>query len=68
MGIPSKRCVPHTRYLAHENSNYEARGKIRPKNNRKMLKNSEEKNVGTIRRKSPRQGLTIELLEGRESP
>ena len=68
------RCVSYTRYLAHGNSKGEARERSRHKNNVRVVKNLEERNVDTIRRKSPKQGLisakdlSIELLEGCESP
>ena len=59
--------------LAHGNSEGEARGRSRHKNNVRVVRNLEERNVGT-KRKRPKQGqtsgkdLTIELPEGRESP
>ena len=70
-GIPCKMCVIYTGYLTHGNSKGE-RGS-RHKNNSRIVTDLGEKNVGT-KRKCPRQGLTIaedltiELLEGRESP
>ena len=70
--LPCTRCVTHTVYLAHGNSNGEARGRSIHKNNARVVINLEERNVGT-KRKSPKQDLTsakdltIELPEGRES-
>ena len=68
--IPCTRCVSHTGYLAHGNSEGEARGRNRHENNsNRVARNLEEKNVGT-KAKSPKQGptsakdLTIELPEG----
>ena len=64
------RCVSHTLYLAHGNSEGEARGRNRHRNYERLVRNLEE---GT-KRESPKQGLTsakdlaIELSEGRESP
>ena len=51
-------CVSHTGYFAYENSNGEARGRIKHKNNSKrVVRNMEELNEGT-EEKSPKQGLT----------
>ena len=49
-------CVSHTVYLAHGNSKGEARGRNRHKNNARVVRNLEERNVGT-KGKSPKQGL-----------
>ena len=73
MGNPCTRCVPHTVYLAQGNSKGESRGRNGHKNNARVVRNLEERNVGT-KRKCPKQDLTsakdltIELPEGRESP
>ena len=59
-------CIP-------QNSKGEARGRNRHKNNARVVRNLEERNVGT-KGKNSKQGLicdknlTIELLEGRDSP
>ena len=59
-------------HLAHENSKGEGRGGSRHKNNARVVRDPEERNVGT-KRKSSKQGLigakdlTIELPKGRES-
>ena len=65
-------CVSRIGYLAHENSNGEIRGRSRNEDHSKrVVRNLEEKNVGTIRGESPKQGLTsakdliIELPEVR---
>ena len=61
-------CIPD-----RGNSKGETRGRNRHKNNARVKRNLEERNVGT-KRKNPKQGLisakdlTIELPEGRESP
>ena len=67
-------CVFYTGYLAHGNSKGEIRGRSRHRNNSKrVVRNLEERNVGTIRGKSSKQGITsskdlsIELPEGHES-
>ena len=71
--IPYTRCVPHAVYFTHGNSKGEARRTSRHKNNTRVIRNLEEKNVGT-RGKSSRQdptsakNLTIELPEGCASP
>ena len=55
-------CVSHTGYLAHGNSEGEARGRGRQKrNSNKVVRYLEEWNVGT-------KDLTIEFPEGCESP
>ena len=38
-GIPCTRCVSHSRYLAHENSKGETRGRSRHKNNNNIVRN-----------------------------
>ena len=70
--IPCTRCVSHTVYLAHGDSKDEARGSSRHKNNVRVVRNMETRNLGT-KGKSPKQDLTsakdltIELPEGRQS-
>ena len=55
------------------NSKGEERGRNRHNNNARVVRNLEERNVGTMG-KSPKQGLTsaidlpMELSEGRKSP
>ena len=56
-------CIPH--------SKDETRGRSRHKNNARVVRNLEERNVGT-KGKCPKQGLSsakdlMNLLEGRES-
>ena len=59
-----------TLYLAHGNSKGEVRGRNRHKNNERVVRNLEKKNVD-MKEKSPEQdltsakNLTIELPEGR---
>ena len=62
-------------YLAHGKSKNEARGRNRhKKNSQRGVRNMEERNVGTIRGKGSKRGLTrtriqtIMLPEGLESP
>ena len=57
---PCTGCVSHTGYLAHWNNKGEARGRGRHKNNnsKSVVRNMKEKNLGTIREKNPKQGLT----------
>ena len=61
-------------YLMHENSKGEARGRSIYKNNSKIVRNLEERNVGTIKGKKSQtrpngaEDLAIDLREGRESP
>ena len=53
-------CVSHTGYFAHENSEGEARGGNRHKNkSRRVVRDLEEKNVGT-KKESPKQVLTCD--------
>ena len=73
--IPCTGWVSHAGYIANKDSKGEVRGRSRHKNNSKrVVINLEEINVGAIRRKNPKQGLTsgkdltIELSEERESP
>ena len=71
-GSHARGVYPDTVYLAHGKSKGEARGRIRHKNNARIVKNLEERNVGA-KEKSPKQNITnakdlsIELPEGRES-
>ena len=64
---------PHARGVSHGNSKGEARGRSRHKNNVRVARSLEERNVG-MKGKSPKQDLTsakdltIGLPEGRESP
>ena len=46
MEILCTGCVSHTRYLAHENSDGEARDEHKS-NSKRVVRNLEEKNVGT---------------------
>ena len=68
------RGVFHIGYIVRRNSKGKIKIKSRQKNPSKIVWNMEGKNVGIIRVKSPKQGLTraedltIELLELRESP
>ena len=62
------RCASLTVYLAHEKIKGEGRGRRKHKNNVRVVRNLEERNVGT-KEKNPKQDLTsakvltIELSE-----
>ena len=66
-----EECIPQSIYLAHGKSKGEARGRNSHRNNARVVRNLEERNVGT-KGKSPEQDLTsakdltIELLEKQE--
>ena len=64
------RYVSNTEYLAHGNNKGDTRGRSRDKNyNKKIVRNQENTNVGTIGRKVPskRKDLNMILLEGHDS-
>ena len=70
--IPCTRCVSHTAYLAHWNSEGEARGRSRHKNNARVVRHLEERNVSTKGKSlkhdlTSAKDLTIELSKERES-
>ena len=56
-GIPCKRCVSHTGYLAHGNNMGGAKRRSRHnRNSKRVVRNPDERNVGT-KGKSPKLGL-----------
>ena len=71
INVPCTGYVLPEGYLSHRNRKSEARGRSRHRNNIKRVGNMQGRNVGTIREKSPKQGLTstenltIEISEGR---
>ena len=66
--IPCTRCVSHTVYIAHENSNGEAKERnIHKMNSKRVVRNLDERNVGT-KGKNPKQGPNYRAPRGMRVP